>query len=219
MAFLLLSAALTGNAAIAEDGAPSAVTANIVGRQTVVANVGYKATYRFPEDPIRVAQGGTITFVNKTDDFHTIALVNKADLPVPFNGKAVDAGPVQNNCAICNAVNQTFGAGNGPPSGLQIDNGTITDDDGQADADVTDTAAIASATHLPPGLTPMVADFDTPGSGGVTPTVGDATIIATKDSGAPTVRTVKMTAAPGTYYYICTFHPWMEGKIIVEPAS
>jgi plastocyanin len=175
--------------------------------------------YRFPNEPIKVAQGGTITFVNKTDDFHTVALVKKADLPVPFNGKAMDALSVFNNCTICNAVNNLFGGGNTPPNAMQIDNGVATDDETQADGDVTDTAAVATAANPPPGLPVLVADFDTPSTGGVTPTVGDATVIATNVAGGPTQRTVLMTANPGTYWYICTLHPWMEGSIVVQPVS
>jgi plastocyanin len=215
---LLTTAPLIGTSAVAEDAPRHAVTVSILGRQTVTANGRYLATYHFPDEPIRVAQGGTITFMNKTDDAHNITLVKKSDLPVPLNGKPVDAGAIFNNCAICNAVDQTYGGSqNGPPSGLQIDNGVLSDDDAEADADVTDTGAIASATNpLPPGLPVLVADFDTPSTGGVTPTVGDSTLVGPQGSGFPTQRTVQMTGKPGTYWYMCTFHPWMEGSIVVE---
>lgn len=219
MAATVLVGAFGGNAAVAQDAAPSHVQANIVGRQTVIANQQYTATYHFPNEPLRVAQGGTITFVNQTDDFHTITLVTKSDLPVPFSGGPVDAGTVQNNCSLCGAVNSLYGGGSGPPNGLQIDNGQVNDDDAQADADAPDAAAIATAGGLPPGLSLLTEDFDTPGTGGASPTVGDSTIIGPVGSGAPTQRTVQMTGAPGTYWYFCTFHPWMEGSIIVEPAS
>lgn len=220
MALSLVAGTLSGSAAVAEDAPSRAVTVNIEGNQTVRANVGYTATYHFPDEPIKVAQGGTITFVNKTDDGHTITLVKKADLTLPLDSKRVDAA-VLNNCKLCDAVNSLYFPGNGPPAGAQIDGGTIGDDDVTADADVTDTAALASASNPPP-IPLLVEDFDTPGTGGMSPTVGDSTLIDSggpNGHGGPTQRTVKMTPAPGTYFYQCTFHPWMEGSIIVEPTS
>lgn len=221
-AFMLVATSVGGSAAIARDGAPSAVTANIVGTQTAVANESYTATYRFPSQAIRVAQGGTITFLNKTDDFHTISLVTQADLPMMLHReRKVNAGNLFNDCVVCNAVNNAYGlGGNGPPNGFQLDGGQLSDDDAQADADAPDTGAMASATGLPPGSPPvLIADFDTASSGGATPTVGDSTIIAPPGSGFFTQRTVRMTAAPGTYFYACTLHPWMEGSIVVEAAT
>jgi plastocyanin len=208
----LAASGLAASAAGAEGGGPKAVSVNIVGGDHFPHPGLLTNDMRFPDDPIVVAQGGRITFHNKTNDGHTVALVNRADLPTTV--KQVF------NCPLCDAINSAFGIGpssSGPPAGVQLDNGKLTDDDAQADADAVDAGAIASAkTPLPPGLSVLIADFDTPSHGS---TIGDATLMDTADPtnghGAPTQRTIRVTAAPGLYHYYCTIHPWMQGTIRV----
>jgi plastocyanin len=197
----------------ADDEPPTAVTVKILGGNIFRAGRSLTTTYHFP-DEVEVAHGGTITFVNQTDDGHTISLVAPADVPTSLN------------CQVCNGINGAFfpGSGNGPPAGAQIDNGQIGDDDAQADADAVDSGAIKSMSHpAPPNFPILVEDFDTPThsnpDGSVT--VGDSVIIDTANpqngNGFATQRTIRVTAAPGRYHYICTFHPWMQGTIEVVP--
>jgi plastocyanin len=195
---------LTSSVARAEDHGPKAVTVNILGGDHFTHPGLITNDYHFPDNPITVAQGGTITFVNKTAEGHTISLVGASD--VPQTTAQVD------NCLICNTVNAAFGLnGAGPPGGFQLDGGSLTPDP----ADPPDLGAINSVPGpLPPGI--LIEDFDTPSHGSV---AGDATIVDTSNpqnsSGFPTQRTIAVTAPPGLYHYMCTLHPWMQGTIRV----
>jgi plastocyanin len=186
--------------------APTSVSVNITGADRFVHAGLITNDYSFPTAPIRVAQGGTITFNNKTSDGHTIALIQGKDLPKTTAQVF--------NCDICNTVNGAFftDPNSQQPSVAQLDGG-VADDETTADADTIDTGAINSAGgSLPPGFGPvLVADFDKPSVGA---TVGDATIVGSSGQG-PTQRTIVMTGAPGVYTFICTFHPWMQGTIRV----
>jgi plastocyanin len=202
----LLAGGLVGaSAAGASGNAPHHVTVDITGSDSMVPNRSFTNTYRFP-DVIKVARGGTITFVNKTTDGHTMTMVVKGDLPTTPAGV--------NNCPICDAVNAMYSPNgqNGPPAIAQIDGGHPTDDPGEHDADQPDPG-------VPPGfpVKGLIEDFNTPAhtNGNAAPKIGDSTIIG--PVGSPvTQRTVVLTA-PGTYHYYCTFHPWMQGTIIVTP--
>jgi len=212
---------LTSSVARAEEHGPKAVSVEILGGDHFVHPGLLTNDWRFPEEPITVARGGTITFHNKTGDGHTISLVAAGD--VPQTTAQVD------NCELCNTINNVYGAGNGLPNGVQLDNGVAGDDPAQADADTPDSGAIATIspallTHLPPGFNlndfVQVADFDTPSHTNPTgpDTVGDSTLVDTSGpngNGFATQRTVVVTAAPGLYHFICTFHPWMQGTIRV----
>ena len=183
--------------ASARDDGPHAVTANITGKNLFVVNRLGGANYQFP-DVIYIAPGGTITFQNQSDDFHTITLVNKADEPTNAN----DA----NNCGVCNEVNNVYGAGSGPPNTLQIVNG---DPNG---------AGVGPDPAVPGGIGPFgllarEVQFVSP----ATSTFGgDSSVIVPASAGLGlTARTIKAPTTPGVYRYMCTFHPWMQGKIIV----
>ena len=175
----------------------NSVTVDIVGAETFLPN-GVHSTFHFPAAPTQVASGGFSAFNNQTNDGHTPTLIAAADLPTSFN------------CPLCDAVNGLYFPGNGPPAGFNIDNGTVGDDDTQADADAVD------ANGAP------IEDFDTVShsNGAAPPTIGDSTLIdanGSNNQGGPFVRTVQVTAPPGTVlHYFCTFHPWMQGVIEVQ---
>src|SRR5947209_3468732 len=139
----------------------SAVTVNIVGTESFRPN-GESATYRFPDAATKVQHGGYVTFVNQSDDVHTIALVAPSAVPTSFV------------CPLCDAVNGMYFPTNnpGPPSIFQIDNG-VGSDDTDADVDATDPAAAGVPF---PGV--LTEDFDTPGfyAGDGSPVVGDSTL-------------------------------------------
>jgi plastocyanin len=187
----------------------SSVSVDIVGSEKFLPN-RETSTYRFPDAPIKVASGRTITFNNQTADGHTITLVAPGDLATSFN------------CPVCDAVNSVYfpGNGNGPPAGAQIDAGTITDDDPQADAPPGDADALdgPQSDHFPPVL---IEDFDTVSHSNPSapPTVGDSSFVFPNPNpfGAPIVRTVQVTAKSGAVlHYMCTIHPWMQGQIDVQ---
>lgn len=56
-------------------------TVNIAGEEQFVPNAMIMATLRFSPGPISVASGDTITWVNKTDEPHTITIVAPEDVP------------------------------------------------------------------------------------------------------------------------------------------
>jgi plastocyanin len=207
-AAVVLAVSLLVTRAGATGAAPNknSVSVDIVGAEKFLPN-RETSTYRFPDAPTKVASGGTITFNNQTNDGHSITLVAPGDLATSFN------------CPVCDAVNSLYftGNGNGPPAGAQIDAGTITDDDSQADTPPGDAPDGPQAFPVPV----LIEDFDTVSHPNPTtpPTVGDSTFVFPNPNpfGAPVVRTVQVTAPSGTVlHYMCTIHPWMQGQIDVQ---
>jgi plastocyanin len=204
-----LVAPILAPASVAAAGAPRRVVVAITGGDHFI-RPGYQTNdLSFPQATITVAQGGRITFVNKTTDGHTIVLVRASD--VPKTTAQVD------QCALCDAVNGLLFTDPTSkfPGVAQLDGGVKDAETTPDDADVPDAGAIKSAGgQLPPSLGPvLIEDFDTAWHG---KTAGDATIIGTGGAaGGPSQRTIVMTAAPGLYHFICTIHPWMQGTIKV----
>jgi plastocyanin len=196
-----------GSAAYANPSGSNTTTVPIVGGNFLRVNRSITTTYRFP-DRISVHRGQFIVFQNKTDDAHTISLVREADLPTTINGVL--------NCRLCNAVNNVYGLGGGLPKGVQIDNGKLTDDESDHDADRPDPAVPANVRpHLPWPV--LIEDFNVRSytSGGQM-VVGDSTIVPSVAQHVGfTARTIQVTVAPGTYHYFCTFHAWMQGVLVV----
>ena len=96
---------------------------------------------------------------------------------------------------------------------MQIDNGHLTDGP-NPDADTPDPA-------VPPGVpfTALIEDFSVAShnNANAAPTVGDSTLIGAAPQ--PDRRTIVVAGPPGTVlHYYCTFHPWMQGIIVVDPA-
>jgi plastocyanin len=207
----LIGPIAAGGAAGANDDRPRAVSVDITGGDHFIRPGLITNDFSFPLHPIVVGQGGKITFHNRTNDGHTVVLVDPSDVPTTTQQVF--------NCSLCDAVNMAFfpkGPGPGLPAGAQIDNGSIPDDETQLDADATDTGALQSAkTPLPPDFRVLIEDFDTVTKGKIT----DATLMDTSDpkngNGGPTQRTIVVTAKPGLYNYICSIHPWMQGQIRV----
>ena len=207
----LTTPAWSASTAGAQGAGPNDVSVNIEGGDHFPHPGLLTNDFHFPSRPIVVTEGGTITFHNKTNDGHTVALVRHEDVPTTVQQVF--------NCGVCNTINDVWGLnGSGPPKAAQLDNGKQADDTDN-DADAPDTGAINSATGplQPQSVFPiLIEDFDTASHGS---TVGDATLLDTADSqnghGFPSQRTIVMTAPPGTYDYICTIHPWMQGTIKV----
>jgi plastocyanin len=203
----LIGPIVSGGAAGANDDRPRTVSVDITGADHFPRPGLFINDFSFPLRPIVIQQGGKITFHNRTSEGHTMALVDPTLVPKTSQDLS--------NCPICDAINTMFfpNPGNGPPAGLQIDNGMITDDETQQDADAPD----AGPSH---GFRLLIEDFDTVAKTGH---IGDATIVDTTDPrnghGFPTQRTVVLTAKPGLYNYICSIHPWMQGQIRVTSSN
>jgi plastocyanin len=191
---------VTSSTASAADGIQ---VVNINGQDGFQANSFIINTFHFDQGSIKVHQGERVRFHNNTSEGHSMTLVAAADLP----NNAAQAF----NCNLCNAVNGMYFPNPGPPAGVQIDNGMLTDDN-NTDADTPDPAA-------PGPFNALIEDFNTPShSNGVgAPTIGDSTLIGSVSiPGSPTSRIIVVKAAPGTVlHYYCTFHPWMQAKFIV----
>jgi plastocyanin len=202
---LLGTTPLIGNATASTASRTKVI--KIEGRDSFVANGFLLNTFHFQPGIITVHQGQMVQFDNMTIDAHTMTLVAKADLPNTI--------PEVFQCKLCKAVNGVyFAPGSHNPSGVQIDNGQVTDDN-DPDADTPDPA-------VPPGapFTALVEDFDTVSHSNASgpPTVGDSSLIGPVNSPAPSTRTIVITAPPGTVlHYFCTFHPWMQATIVVVP--
>jgi plastocyanin len=197
-----------GSAAYANPSGTDTTTVQIVGGNFLRVNRSITTTYRFP-DRIAVHRGQFIVFQNKTDDVHTVSLVREADLPTTANGVF--------NCGLCNAVNNVYGLnGAGPPKGVQIDSGKLTDDESDHDADRPDPAVPPSVRpHLPFPVLVQDFNFDSYTSGAQT-IIGDSTLIPSVAQHVGfTSRTIQVTVSPGTYHYLCTFHAWMQGELVV----
>lgn len=182
--------------ASAHAAGPHQATADITGTNLFIVNALGGANYRFTP-VIAIAPKGTITFQNHSDDFHTITYVNKADLPTNANQA--------NNCALCNTVNNAYGAGPGsPPTALQTQGGVPGGGIGPDPA----------VKITPPfGLAANEISFSTPANAASS---GDSTIIGFAPATPGfTARTIQAPATPGTYSFMCTFHPWMQGRILV----
>ena len=196
-----------GASASASQASNGTIMASIVGTNILKVNRSISTTYRFP-DTIKVRQGQFIEFVNKTVEGHTVTMVREAELPTTINGVF--------NCTLCNDINNIYAPTGGKPAGLQIDNGKLTDDESDHDADTPDPAVPASVrAHLP--FPALIADFNSPAYLANGHLVGgDSTIVPslTQHVGV-NARTIQVTVSPGTYHYFCTFHAWMQGTLVV----
>ncbi len=209
VAALAVAASTIGLGASASAGqtANGTITVAIVGQNILKVNREFGSTFRFP-DTITVRRGQYIEFVNKTSEVHTVTLVRESGLPTTVNGVE--------NCALCNDVNAIYFGNGQQPMGVQIDNGKLTDDESDHDADLPDPAVPAAVrAHLP--FPVLVQDFSNPAhlvNGHLVG--GDSTLVpsVTNHLGVD-ARTIQVTEIPGTYHYFCTFHAWMQGTLVV----
>ena len=99
----------------ADSSAPATQKLAIVGRSDFKINKLAFDNQRFSRNAFAIRSGGVVTLVNraKTDDPHTISLVEKAKLPKTFD------------CEICGEIFGAHGAGgeNGGPANPVVDVG------------------------------------------------------------------------------------------------
>jgi plastocyanin len=132
---------------------------------------GLELTFRFDSFDVDIDSGGKLTWINKTNDGHTVTIVNEAALPTTVDSalKCVPFLP-GGGAGICG---ETF------------------------------------AKHFPPNATPVPVI-----GGGNLKNRGDSLLIGPP---GPSTVTATVTAAPGTtLFYMCIFHPEMQGVIKVE---
>ena len=100
----------------AHSRAPAEQKLAIVGRAEFKINKRAFDNQRFSRDAFAIRSGGVVTVVNrsKTEDPHTISLVEKAQLPTTFD------------CEVCGEIFGAHGAGeeNGGPANPVVDVGT-----------------------------------------------------------------------------------------------
>ncbi len=134
---------------------------------------GVELTLRFDSFDVDIKSGGTLTWINTTDDGHTVTIVNRADQPTDVNS-ALACVPFL-------------------PGGGQGICGTT------------------FRAHFPEGnVVPVIG-------GGNLKNRGDSLLVAPTGSPFGSTVTGKVTAPRGTtLFYMCIFHPEMQGKIIVE---
>ncbi len=134
---------------------------------------GAELTFRFDSFDVDIDGGGTLTWVNETNDIHTVTIVNQADLPTDVNS-AVACIPFFGGAGICG---ETF------------------------------------AKHFPQGVDGRPVGVI---GGGNLKNRGDSLLVG-RAGGQFSSSTATVTAAPGaTLFYMCIFHPEMQGVINVE---
>jgi hypothetical protein len=178
-------------------------TIDTAGGPGVRINEALFFTYRFvPNHPIFVPSGATILLIDSSDDGHTLTLVVKSDLPKHV-GDVLSCGPPGSVCFPALAAHFP----QGPPPGLP----TICDPNASTPCIPyvqagTPCGTVPSCTGPYPISTPYNID-----SSGNVVSGGDSVVILP----GQTIQ-LKITAQPGTVlHYMCVFHAWMQGEIIV----
>jgi plastocyanin len=182
---LAMPVVATGSAAWGSSGGPASATVKIVGVETFKPNF-YQNTFAFPTKATKVRSGGTVTWNNLTSDAHSMSLIAERDFPTSVQGNAVT------NAIF--AVQLPTGA----PPNFVVDDGV----------------------GVPPTGVPDFHEKSHSNGPTAAPTVGDSVLIDTSNPanahGGPTSVTVKANAPAGTeLFYVCIFHPWMQGEIDV----
>jgi hypothetical protein len=188
----------------------------IVGGEQLHVNKMISSDFRFSLDgPLHVKQGDTIVIKESTGDGHTLTFVDASALPSTFNGVIFCGNPAivkpgfVGSAACVKAPGYPFFlhlTHSFPPPWLPIPTSCLP---GPICNQFVDGGTASNTNTL--GLdTPW--SFKADGSVSV---AGDSILILPGQ-----IITVTVTAAPGTHlHFVCIFHPWMQGEIIVDPAS
>lgn len=212
---ILASATYASNS---EDSGEDGKTIRTVGGEQVRLNKVVSSDFHFsPSRPVHVRQGDTITLKETSGDGHTFTLVEASALPTTFNG-----------IFFCGAPAIIAPGFVGSPA--CVNNGT---------------PGYPFTLHLTPLFPPPwlpIPSSCTPGpicnqfvDGGVasnTNTLGLDTAWSFKPDGSVKTAgdsvlllpgstfTLTVTAPAGTHlHFMCVFHPWMQGEIIVDAAG
>jgi len=203
--------------ATSENSDDSGNTIRTVGGESVQINKLVSSNFRFsPNQPVHVKQGDTITLKETSGDGHTFTLVETSALPSTFNGilfcgapAIIAPGFVGSPACVNNAPGYPFTlhlTPSFPPPWLAIP---------------------ASCT---PG--PICNQFVDGGVAGNTNTLGLDTAWSFNPDGSVRTAgdsvlllpgqtfTLTVSAPVGTHlHFMCIFHPWMQGEIVVDAAG
>lgn len=205
-------------------------TIDIVGADRVVINRFVESTFRFKPGTVHVKQGETVALTNQTTDVHTFTLVDPSLLPtaagvfgcggpgtvcgaVLFTHilPCLSAAPGSGLAAVCASVMRMTGP---PPTSC-----TVTDPVLGSPATVTFCFQLVGPTggSNPSSLSklPLTTAWTTPTSTCAAPfgfCRGDSVLVFPGETDISWV----VNLAPGTHHFMCVFHPWMQGELVVE---
>ena len=211
---IISSASYASNSEKSEDGG---TTIRTVGGEQVRFNRQITSNFRFsPNQPVHVKQGDTITLKETSGDGHTLTLVEASALPTDLNGvffcgqpAIIAPGFVGSPACVNGAPGYPFAlhlAQNFPPPWLPIP--TSCTPSGICNQFVD--GGVASNTNTL-GLD-TAWSFNPDGS---VKTAGDSVLLLPGQA-----FTFTVTAPAGTHlHFLCIFHPWMQGEIVVDEAG
>ena len=211
---IISSASYASNSEKSEDGGS---TIRTVGGEQVRFNKLVSSNFRFsPNRPVHVTQGDTITLTESSGDGHTLTLVEASALPTDLNGvffcgqpAIIAPGFVGSPACVNNAPGYPFtlhitpqfpppwlpiptSCTPGPICNQFVDNGVASN---------TNTLGLDTAWSFNPD--------------GSVKTAGDSVLLLPGQA-----FTFTVTAPAGTHlHFICIFHPWMQGEIVVDEAG
>lgn len=183
-------------------------TISTIGGPVVKINQYEAITLRFaPDHPIFVKSGSTIVLTEASNDGHTFTVVDKSLLPQTTND-VLSCGTGAPGSDICSTVLAAHGALAPPPSTIPTPQPycqTVPNPPFGDIAQCTDAGAQVPSG----GAFPNIDTAYTLTSG------GDSIILL---PGQSIVLTI--SAPAGTVlHFMCVFHPWMQGEIVVTNGS
>jgi len=206
------------NTPIANNGGESEnnSTVTIVGAEHFQINKVVSADFRFsPNSPIHVRHGDTLAIKETSNDGHTLTFVDASALPSTFNGIFFCGAPniispgFVGSPACVQAPGYPFFlhlTQNFPPPWLPIPASCLP---GPICNQYVDGGAASNTNTLGVDTT---WSFNPDGS---IKTSGDSIFILPGQT-----ITVTVTASPGAHlHFMCIFHPWMQGEIIVDDSG
>jgi len=211
---IISSASYASNSEKSEDGGS---TIRTVGGEQVRFNKLVSSNFRFsPNRPVHVTQGDTITLTESSGDGHTLTLVEASALPTDLNGvffcgqpAIIAPGFVGSPACVNNAPGYPFtlhitpqfpppwlpiptSCTPGPICNQFVDNGVASN---------TNTLGLDTAWSFKPD--------------GSVKTAGDSVLLLPGQA-----FTFTVSAPAGTHlHFMCIFHPWMQGEIVVDEAG
>lgn len=214
---LLLVASARYATSSSEESDDSGRTIRTVGSEQVRINRVITSNFRFsPNHAVHVKQGDTITLKETTNDGHTFTLVEASALPTTFNGvifcgapAIISPGFVGSAACVNNRPGYPFTlhlTQNFPPPWLPIPTSCTP---GPICFQFVDGGVASNTNTL--GLD-TAWSFNSDGS---VKTPGDSVLLLPGQT-----FTLTVTAPVGTHlHFMCIFHPWMQGEIVVDAAG
>jgi plastocyanin len=233
-AALAIAALLVFVSAVTVAADTSTPQIDIVGTNRVTINAIISSTFHFQPGTISVKQGDTITIKEHTGDAHTFTLVDASLEPTTANTVFMCGAPG----TICGAVLATHlqpCLTAVPGSGLAIVCAGVLRMTGPPPTSCT----VPDPTLPPPATVTFCNQFISP-TGGSNPSSLSGLSLTTPWTAPPappatcnapfgfcqgnsvivfpgeTDISFVVNLSPGTYHFMCVFHPWMQGDLIVH---